>query len=121
MKPEIKIKRVYGPPEAGDGARILVDRLWPRGLSKDKAALDLWLKDIAPSDKLRKWFGHAPAKWREFERRYFKELAAKADAISNLRNRVRREPVTLLFAAKDEERNNAIALRNFLAKGNGKN
>lgn len=93
---------------------MLVDRLWPRGLSKDAARVDLWLKDIAPSDALRKWYGHDPARWEEFRRRYFAELDTHREELEELKKRARRERVTLLFGARDEERNNAVALRQYL-------
>jgi uncharacterized protein YeaO (DUF488 family) len=114
----IKIKRAYEPASPEDGARILVDRLWPRGLSKERAAIDLWLKDIAPSDELRKWYGHDPGKWPEFERRYFKELQAKGNELKEIRARARKGDVTLLYGTKEREFNNAHALRDYL-KGRG--
>lgn len=97
--------------------RVLVDRLWPRGLSKDAARVDLWLKDIAPSDALRKWYGHDPARWDEFRRRYFAELEAHRERLEELKERARRGRVTLLFGARDEARNNAVALRQYLESG----
>lgn len=109
------IKRVYDPPEASDGVRILVDRLWPRGLSKDKARVDLWLKDIAPSDSLRRWFAHDPKKWAKFLRDYFRELDQKDAAIELVAGKAAAEKVTLLYGAKDREFNNAVALRKYLA------
>jgi len=110
------LKRVYENPARADGFRILVDRLWPRGLSKDKAKVDLWLKDIAPSDDLRKWFGHDPGKWLEFKKRYHRELATKADLMAVIEGRMREGEVTLLFGAADAEHNNAAALRDYLTK-----
>ena len=105
------MKRVYDPPSPDDGFRVLVDRLWPRGLKRDGAGIDLWLKDIAPSDGLRRWFGHDPTKWAEFQKRYQAELAGNP-ALNNLLAIIRRERrVTLLFAAKDTEHNNAAALQ----------
>jgi uncharacterized protein YeaO (DUF488 family) len=114
--PRIRIKRAYADPAPDDGARILVDRLWPRGLKKESARLDAWLKDIAPSDALRKWFGHDPDKWPEFRRRYSRELAQAeaAEGLKALRERVARGPVTLVYAAADEARNNAVVLAGFL-------
>ena len=109
----IKLKRVYETPSRDDGVRILVDRLWPRGLSKDLAKIDLWLRDVAPSNELRRWFNHEPEKWDEFRRRYFAELTDNPAAQSVLEE-ASRSKVTLLFAAKDEERNNAVALREYL-------
>ena len=105
------MKKVYDPYAKADGKRVLVDRLWPRGLKKEDAKLDLWLKDIAPSDTLRKWFSHEPAKWQEFKKRYRKELEDRQDMIEDLRKEARKGTVTLLFAAKDSERNNAVALK----------
>ena len=113
----IRIKRVYEPPAAGDGARILIDRLWPRGLSKDKAAVDEWLKDVAPSTKLRRWYGHDPAKWPEFRRRYAAELDEHPDSVSRLRALARRGTVTLVFGARDAEHSNAAALKAYLERG----
>ena len=112
----IKIKRAYEPAESGDGFRILVDRLWPRGLTKEKADVDLWLKDIAPSDELRQWFGHEPEKWPEFERRYWKELDGEADDVQTIRDKAKSGIVTLLFGAKEERYNNAVALRHYIEK-----
>ena len=111
----VGIKRIYEPPVPEDGKRILVDRLWPRGLSKDEARLDEWLKEVAPSDELRRWFGHDPAKWEEFRRRYRQELKTQGEILERLRNEARKGTVTLLFAAKDEERNNAVVLKEMLA------
>ena len=109
----IKIKRVYEKPEKGDGFRILVDRLWPRGLTKEKAALDLWLKEIAPSTELRKWFGHDPEKWDDFQKKYRKELKENKEVVSTLKEHLK-EPVSLLYGAKDEEHNEALVLKNYL-------
>ncbi len=112
---ELKIKRVYLPKEESDGYRILVDRLWPRGLSKEKAALDLWAKELAPSEDLRKWFNHEPEKWPEFEKRYTAELKENP-ALKDIRRTVaEHKVVTLLFGAKDETRNQAVVLKNFLS------
>ena len=113
----IELKRVYEPWDAGDGTRILVDRLWPRGMTKEKAHVDLWLKEIAPSDALRKWFNHEPEKWDRFKDDYFKELIEKKDAVLLLKRKAEHETVSLLYAAKDAERNNAVALREFLSGG----
>ena len=111
----IAVKRVYDPPSRGDGTRVLVDRLWPRGIAKAKARIDAWLKEVGPSTALRTWFGHDPARWPEFQRRYHRELANSGEArvIADL---ARRGPLTLLFAAKDPEHNNAVALREYLAR-----
>jgi uncharacterized protein YeaO (DUF488 family) len=112
----ILVKRVYAPADDGDGYRILVDRLWPRGLSKDAARVDLWMKEVAPSDALRRWFGHDPEKWTAFRERYAAELAAAPDALDGIRRaHAEHGRVTLLFAAKDEAHNNAVALRDVLA------
>jgi len=107
----VKVKRIYEPISRDDGRRILVDRLWPRGLKKEDAGLDEWLKDIAPSDELRKWFAHDPAKWQEFRKRYKGELQKKTDLIERLREEIKSETVTLLFSAKDAEHNNAVVLK----------
>ena len=108
------IKRVYEKPSPDDGMRVLVDRLWPRGLSKANARVDLWLKEIAPSDALRKWFGHDPARWETFKKKYAKELAGRNDLVAALRARISEGKVTLLFAASDTEHNNAVALKAYL-------
>jgi uncharacterized protein YeaO (DUF488 family) len=114
MKP-VRVKRVYDVPSADDGVRVLVDRLWPRGLKRETAKIDLWLKDVAPSDELRRWFGHDPNRWAQFQKRYRAELAQNAEPVAALRELVKgRKPLTLLYAAKDIERNNAIVLRDFL-------
>jgi uncharacterized protein YeaO (DUF488 family) len=112
----IKIKRVYEQPDKDDGRRILVDRLWPRGLTKEKAGVDLWLKDIAPSTELRKWFGHDPDRWEEFKERYRAELeeADKMGVLRDIAERARGENVTLLFGAKDTRHNDARALEAFI-------
>ena len=113
---QIKIKRADEDPSHDDGVRILVDRLWPRNLSKARAHVDLWLKELAPSSTLRRWFNHDPARWAEFRRRYARELDAKDRAIAALRGAVRRGRVTLLFSARDPEHNNAVALQDYLAR-----
>ena len=107
---KIKIKRVYEKPEADDGFRILVDRLWPRGLTKEKAKVDLWLKDISPTTELRKWFGHDPEKWTEFKKRYHAELIKNKEPVSILKEQMKKEDVTLVYGAKDEEHNEAQVL-----------
>jgi uncharacterized protein YeaO (DUF488 family) len=109
----IRIKRIYDPPGSDDGVRILVDRLWPRGLRKDKSQLDLWLKDVAPSNTLRRWFAHDPAKWQQFRRRYFEELDRNPAALEKLVAHGRRD-VTLLFGAKEPHYNNAAAIKEYL-------
>jgi uncharacterized protein YeaO (DUF488 family) len=115
-KPTVQIKRVYEPPSGEDGVRVLVDRLWPRGLSKTKAAVDLWLKDLAPSVRLRRWFNHDPSRWSEFKQRYAEELDAKKAATAALLGAARRGRVTLLFGARDPEHNNAVALYAYLSR-----
>jgi len=110
----IRIKRVYEPADPKDGTRVLVDRLWPRGIAKKELRLDSWYKDVAPSNQLRKWFSHAPARWDEFRSRYFAELDSNPEAWSSLADSARRGNVTLLYSAKDEEHNNAKALRDYL-------
>ena len=110
----IAIKRVYAEPGADDGYRILVDRLWPRGLRKEAAHLDLWLKDIAPSPALRTWFGHDPARFAEFRERYVAELKANTDAVAEIERILAQIPVTLVYAAHDEAHNHAVVLKDFL-------
>lgn len=110
----IKIKRVYDPPEAADGRRILVDRIWPRGLTKEKARIDEWQKELAPSAELRTWFGHDPEKWEEFRARYREELVNHTEFLETLRKEAKRQAITLVFAAKDADRNNAAALKEIL-------
>jgi uncharacterized protein YeaO (DUF488 family) len=112
----LRLRRVYDPPSSADGLRVLVDRLWPRGLAKEKARIDFWLKDLAPSAALRKWFGHDPGRWREFLRRYRGELEAQPEAVKVLRSLLKKGPVTLLYAAHDEEHNNAAALKQYLSE-----
>ena len=110
------VKRVYEPADAADGFRVLVDRLWPRGISKEKAALDLWWKEIAPSGELRRWFGHDPEKWPEFRKRYRAEFRRNRDAVLAFKAKAPRAgTITLLFGARDTEHNEAVALRDFLA------
>ncbi|RWA63901.1 DUF488 domain-containing protein [Mesorhizobium sp.] len=111
---DIAVKRVYEAPEKTDGQRVLVDRIWPRGVAKKDAALTLWLKEIAPSDELRKWFGHDPERWAEFQKRYRVELDRNEEAVAQLRNVLREGKVTLLYGAHDEAHNNAVALAGYL-------
>ncbi|AZO25248.1 DUF488 domain-containing protein [Mesorhizobium sp. M1E.F.Ca.ET.045.02.1.1] len=111
---DIAVKRVYGTPEKTDGQRVLVDRVWPRGVAKMDAALTLWLKEIAPSDALRKWFGHEPERWAEFQKRYHAELDRNEEAVAQLRGLLREGKVTLLYGAHDEAHNNAVALAGYL-------
>jgi uncharacterized protein YeaO (DUF488 family) len=111
----IKIKRAYFPVDDEDGFRILVDRLWPRGISKEKAKLDLWLKDVAPSNELRKWFAHDPERWEEFQIKYLEELNDKKEILNQIKDMEReKSTITLIYGAKDEEHNNAVVLRNIL-------
>jgi uncharacterized protein YeaO (DUF488 family) len=110
----IRLKRAYEPPEPDDGFRILVDRLWPRGVAKKDARIDLWMKEIAPSTELRKWFSHDPEKWDGFRDRYFRELDGNSGLVEILRSQLDEGPVTLVFGARDEEHNDAVALREYL-------
>jgi uncharacterized protein YeaO (DUF488 family) len=112
--PDIRVKRIYDPPGREDGARVLVDRLWPRGARKEAAKLTLWLKDIAPTAELRRWFGHDPARFAEFSRRYRAELAANNDAVSRMDDLMKAGLVTLLYSAHDAEHNQAIVLADYL-------
>lgn len=113
--PTVRIKRVYAPPASADGLRILVDRVWPRGVSKQKAAVDHWLKEVGPSTALRKWFGHKPERWAEFRHRYKKELA-KNPAMKDLRVLAKARRVTLVYSAHDEEHNQAVVLAELLKR-----
>lgn len=115
----IRVRRIYAPATEEDGARVLVDRLWPRGVSKTRAALALWCKDAAPSTELRQWFGHDPERWAEFRRRYVAELRTREAALRPIRDLARAGPVTLLFGARDEQHNEAVVLRDFLAGSGG--
>jgi uncharacterized protein YeaO (DUF488 family) len=112
----VQIKRVYEEPSTSDGKRILIDRLWPRGLTKEKAKVDLWLKDIAPSTELRQWFGHDPSKWNEFKKRYHDELKKNHEIIVKLIEQLKTGKVTLVYGAKDEEHNDAVVLKEYLEK-----
>lgn len=112
---KINLKRVYEKPEKSDGFRILVDRLWPRGLSKEKAAVDLWLKEIAPSTGLRKWFNHDPEKWDEFQKRYQHELKANKTEVQQLKEEIKKHHVTIVYAARDEIHNDAVVLKDFIS------
>ncbi len=115
----LKVKRIYDKPSRGDGSRVLVDRLWPRGLRKEAAALDAWMKEVAPSDELRKWYGHDISRWQEFKRRYAAELAGRDDLLQDLEDKARAGTLTLLFGAKEERYNNATALKEMLEKRMG--
>ncbi len=112
----IRIKRVYDPREPGDGRRFLVDRLWPRGIKKESLQLDGWLKDVAPSDSLRRGFCHVPERWKEFERRYTAELRSRADVLRRIEEAARLGDVTLLYSARDTEHNNAVVLQRYLMR-----
>lgn len=114
----IKLKRAYAKASSEDGARILVDRLWPRGLKKEAAAIDHWFKDIAPSTELRKWFGHDPERWDEFRRRYIAELQKHTEQLSEIQKLARRGSITLVYAAHDELHNDAVVLRDVLSRRN---
>jgi uncharacterized protein YeaO (DUF488 family) len=112
----VKLKRVYEEPSSSDGLRILVDRLWPRGLTKARAAVDLWLEDVAPSTELRKWFNHDPVKWKEFQTRYRKELRENRDALALLKEKTNEHTVTLVYGARDEDHNEAQVLKAVLER-----
>lgn len=111
---KIQIKRAYEPPSPHDGVRVLVDRLWPRGLKKSDAGISQWMKDVAPSNALRQWFGHDPARWEEFRQRYAAELESKSGLLGELRECARRGPLTLIYSARDEAHNQAVVLREAL-------
>ncbi len=112
----IKTKRAYDPPSPSDGARYLIDRLWPRGIKKESLDIKDWLKEVAPSDDLRKWYHHDPEHWKEFEDRYFKELDQEHEALKPLIDAAKRQDVTLVYGARDEAHNNAVALKEYLEK-----
>ena len=111
---EIRLKRAYEPPELGDGTRILVDRLWPRGIKKADAAIDRWFRDIAPSTELRQWFGHRPQRWPEFRRRYLAELRERPELVEEIRKAARAGPITLVYGARDKAHNDAVVLKELL-------
>lgn len=111
---KINVKRVYEKPSKSDGIRILVDRLWPRGMTKEKAAVDLWLKNIAPTTELRKWFDHDPDKWKEFQKKYHQELKKNKEQVSLLNEQMKNGVVTLVYGARDEEHNEALVLKEWL-------
>jgi uncharacterized protein YeaO (DUF488 family) len=113
---DIRIKRIYEKAARNDGARVLVDRIWPRGVSKEKAALTLWLKEIAPSNELRHWYNHKPERWDEFRKRYFAELESRGEELAQLRELIGKGPVTLLFGSREPEINNATALAEYLSR-----
>lgn len=112
--PDIHIKRIYDKPAEVDGFRILVDRLWPRGLTKQAASINLWLKNIAPSNELRHWYSHEPEKWQEFQKRYRQELKANPESVKLLKEKIKEGPATLLYSSKEPKLNNAAALAQFL-------
>ena len=111
----IRVKRAYLPPEPEDGVRVLVDRLWPRDISKSDAKIDRWMKELAPSSELHRWFGHDPSRWEEFRRGYEAELPQRPDLLAELRELAQKGPLTLVFGARDEVHNQAVVLRDFLA------
>lgn len=111
---EIRLKRAYEEPTSDDGLRILVERLWPRGLTRERAAVNLWLKEVAPSTELRRWFNHDPARWAEFRKRYRAELRQNKDAVEALRQCCKDQAVTLVYAAHDEKHNSALVLKDYL-------
>lgn len=113
---KVDIKRVYEEPAKQDGYRILIDRLWPRGLTKEKAVVDLWLKEIAPSTELRKWFNHEPEKWPDFQKKYLAEIKVNKEALSTLKEKMKQGKITLVYSAKDEEHNDARVLLAYLNK-----
>ena len=113
----IRLKRAYEPPADDDGTRILVERLWPRGVSKERAAIDLWVKELAPSAELRKWYSHDQTRWVEFRRRYLTELEHNGEAVRDLKRRLEEGPVTFVYAAKDEEHNSALILKEYMERG----
>ncbi len=114
MRRVIRLKRAYDAPEPDDGCRVLVDRLWPRGITKEDAHIDLWLKDIAPSNELRKWFNHDPERWGEFRQRYRAEIEQQPETMEQLMAEIRKGRITLVYGAKDEQHNNAVALKEFV-------
>ncbi|WP_233831116.1 DUF488 domain-containing protein [Paraburkholderia sp. ZP32-5] len=117
---DVRTKRVYEPASAQDGARVLVDRVWPRGITKEQASLTLWMKEIAPSTRLRQWFNHDPQRWEQFQHEYASELDGNDQAVSQLLTLCAEGPVTLLYGARDEEHNNALALQQYLARHRAK-
>ena len=113
-EPDVRSKRAYDPAEPGDGYRVLIDRLWPRGVSKERARLDEWARELAPSTELRTWFGHDPERFAEFRRRYLRELAAQDEKLGELRNRAQEGAVTLVYAARDDQHNDAVVIAELL-------
>ena len=117
MTLDVRTKRIYDPPDAGDGYRVLIDHIWPRGVSRERAHLDEWARELAPSDQLRKWFDHRPERFAEFRERYREELLEHADRLEALRRRATQGPLTILYAARDREHNNAVVLAELLREG----
>lgn len=117
MALDVRTKRIYDPPARQDGYRVLVDRVWPRGVSRERAKLDEWARELAPSDELRKWFAHEPARFERFRERYRKELSAHGEEVEALRQRARKSTVTILYGARDGEHNNAVVLAEVLGEG----
>src|SRR5215216_6207716 len=117
MARDVHAKRIYDPPERGDGYRVLIDHVWPRGVSHERARLDEWARELAPSDELRKWFDHEPARFARFRTRYRRELAGQAERVDALRDRAEQGPVTIVYAARDRENNNAVVLAELLRDG----
>ena len=116
MNMDIEIKRVYEPASKDDGYRVLVDRLWPRGMKKEEVEFDLWLREVAPSNSLRKWYGHDPERWEEFKKRYARELEDKKELVEQIESKAKDEKVTLLFSSKEEHNNNAQALKEYIER-----
>jgi uncharacterized protein YeaO (DUF488 family) len=114
---DVHTKRVYDPAEPGDGYRVLIDHVWPRGVSRERAKLDEWARELAPSDELRKWFDHVPARFAEFRARYRDELADQSERLEELRHRAARGPLTIVYAARDREHNNAVVLSELICEG----
>jgi uncharacterized protein YeaO (DUF488 family) len=117
MQSNVRVKRVYDPTDPGDGYRVLIDHVWPRGISRERAKLDEWARELAPSDELRKWFDHVPERFDEFRARYRRELAVHGDRIEGLRTRANHGPVTIVYAARDREHNNAVVLAELVRDG----
>lgn len=117
MTVDVRTKRAYDPPEPGDGHRVLIDHVWPRGVRRDALRLDEWARELAPSDELRRWFNHRPERFGEFRARYRAELSAHADKLAELRERARKGPLTIVYAARDREHNNAVVLAELLRDG----
>jgi uncharacterized protein YeaO (DUF488 family) len=117
MQSNVRVKRIYDQSEPGDGYRVLIDHVWPRGVSRERAKLDDWARELAPSDELRRWFDHVPERFGEFRARYRKELAAHAERLEGLRNRARNGPLTIVYAARDREHNNAVVLAELIRDG----